>query len=375
MRVLFLSANLGGNVPPTIAIALELCRRDIHVDVAGILVQPVPATDAADDKHAPRPSEIDTSWSPERDATGAPQPLGPTLTRIFLSRRLASETEAIIRDRRPDVVVVDCMALALIKGANRSGVPVVVLFHTFAEYWRRTFLRGPVAAMIGAFGFSPRTLWNAATLRLLLTDPALDPARQNAEFADYIWTGTTEVAAEDSALVPATTVPRVIVSFSTTPLPGMRRAYRNVIEALRDLPVESIVTTGGFDLGDAPPSAPNVQIHGFVPHAEVLPGAALVVGHGGHSTTMKALTYGIPLLVMPLNPTADQALIGDVVERSGLGRTISARSSSATIRREVEELLLNTPIRNRARTTAARLRSGPRGAEVAADRIMDAARS
>ena len=118
-----------------------------------------------------------------------------------------------------------------------------------------------------------------------------------------------------------------------------------------------------------------MQIHGYVPHAEVLPGAALVIGHGGHSTTMKALSYGIPLLVMPLNPTADQGLIGDVVERSGLGRRISARSDPATIRREVAELLQDPAVRERAQGTAARMRSAPPGAGVAADRILEAARS
>ena len=179
----------------------------------------------------------------------------------------------------------------------------------------------------------------------------------------------------ESARARDTTVPRVVVSFSTTSLPGMRRAYRNVIQALRDLPVEAIVTTGGFDLGDPAPAAPNVQIHGYVPHAEVLPGAALVIGHGGHSTTMKALSHGIPLLVMPLNPTADQGLIGDVVEMAGLGRRISARSNPATIRRTVAELLQNPAVRERAQTTAARLRSAPPGAEVAADRILATARS
>jgi UDP:flavonoid glycosyltransferase YjiC (YdhE family) len=377
MRVLFLSANLGGNVPPTMAIALELCRRGVQVDVAGILVGTGRTAAAGEDTigDAATPTEIDASWGQQRDATGAPQPLGPTLVRIFLSRSLATEAETLIRHRRPDVVVVDCMALALVKGANRSGLPVVVLLHTFAEYWRRAFLRGPMAAMVGAAGFSPRALWEAATLRLLLTDPVLDPARQEPEFADYIWTGTTEISAAEFAHGSATNAPRVIVSFSTTALPGMRRAYRNAIEALGDLPVEAIVTTGGFELRDPAPAARNVQIHGYVPHAEVLPGAALVIGHGGHSTTMKALSHGIPLLVMPLNPTADQGLIGDVVEQSGLGRRISARSNPATIRHAVAELLQNPAVRERAQATAARLRSAPPGAEVAADRILQAARS
>ncbi|HEX5859107.1 MAG TPA: nucleotide disphospho-sugar-binding domain-containing protein, partial [Microbacterium sp.] len=375
MKVLFLSANFGGNVPPTMVIALELCRRGAQVDVAGILVDsgpaPAPGADASDDPALP--TEIDASWGQRRDASGAPQPVGPSLLRIFLSRRLAAEAEALIRARRPDVVVVDCMALALIKGAHRTGVPVVVLLHTFAEYWRRSFLHGPAAGAVGALGFSPRALWGAAALRLVLTDPVLDPGRQQPELADYTWTGTTEIGSDDSARDSAIAVPRVVVSFSTTALPGMRRAYRNAIEALRDLPVEAVVTTGGFDLGTPAPAAPNVEVRGYVSHAEVLPGAALVIGHGGHSTTMKALAYGIPLLVMPLNPTADQALVGDVLAGAGLGRRISARSDPATIRREVGALLENPTFRERAQATAARLRSAPPGAEVAADRILEAA--
>lgn len=342
------------------------------MDVAGILVSADPGEDSMDD--AATPTEIDASWGQRRDATGAPQPQGPSLLRIFFSRSLAGEAETLIRDRRPDVVVVDCMALALIQGANRSGLPVVVLLHTFAEYWRRAFLQGPIAAVAGALGFSPRALWGAATCRLVLTDPVLDPASQEPEFADYTWTGTTEVGAAESARASDTAVPRVVVSFSTTSLPGMRRAYRNTIDGVRDLPVEAIVTTGGFDLGDPVLAARNVQIHGYVPHAEVLPGAALVIGHGGHSTTMKSLAYGIPLLVMPLNPTADQGLIGDVVERSGLGRRISARSDPATIRRAVADLLDDSAVQERAHNTAARLRSAPPGAEVAADRILEVVR-
>ncbi|MGC5221496.1 glycosyltransferase [Micromonospora sp. DT81.3] len=376
MKVLFLSANLGGNVPPTVAIALELCRRGAQVDVAGILVGAGPTADSGDGPpdDAAALTEVDASWGQKRDASGSPEPVGPALLRIFVSRGLAAEAEALIRDHRPDVVVVDCMALALIQGANRSGVPVVVLFHTFAEYWRRAFLAGPFGALVGALGFSPRALWGAATLRLVLTDPVLDPASHKPEFADYVWTGTTEVGPTESPL-GSTTPPRVVVSFSTTSLPGMRRAYRNAIEALQELPVVAIVTTGGFEIGDSPPAAFNVEVRGFVPHAELLPGAALVIGHGGHSTTMKALSYGVPLLVMPLNPTADQGLIGDVLERAGMGRRISARSDPTKIRREAAGLLQDVTVRERAQTTAARLRSAKPGAEVAATRILEAARS
>lgn len=372
MRVLVLTADLGGNVPPAMAIARELCRRGADVGVAGILLDPA---GAGGDATGRPPKEVAASWAPRRDASGAPLPLGPTLGRIFFSRRLAAETEALIHEQRPDVVVIDCMGLAMLKGAHRTGIPDVVLLHTFAEYWRRVFLHGPIAAMAGAIGFSPRALWGSAASRLLVTDRGLDPAGQAPEFVDYVWTGTTEVGEAPPARDSPGAAPRVVVSFSTTPLAGMRRTYRNVIEALRGLPVEGIVTTGGYDLGDAVPSAPNVQVRGYVPHAEVFPGAALLIGHGGHSTTMKALAHGIPMLVLPLNPTADQALIGEVIEAAGLGRKLSARSGVATIRQAVAELLDSRSVRDRARDTGIRLRASAPGADVAADHIQRAARS
>ena len=157
MKVLFLTADLGGNVPPTMAIALELCRRGIRVEVAGILVGTGPGAAASEDTidDAAVPTEMDASWGQQRDATGAPQPLGPGALRIFFSRSLAREAETLIRDRRPDVVVVDCMALALIKGANRSGLPAVVLLHTFGAAGAGSPRSNPPVVTIASTGRSP----------------------------------------------------------------------------------------------------------------------------------------------------------------------------------------------------------------------------
>ena len=72
------------------AIALELCRRGVNVDVAGILIGTGDAAASGEDTidDAATPNEIDVSWGQQRDASGSPQPLGPTLMRIFFSRGL-----------------------------------------------------------------------------------------------------------------------------------------------------------------------------------------------------------------------------------------------------------------------------------------------
>ena len=371
MRALFLTANLGGNVPPTMAIAQELCRRGIEVEIAG-LAAAEPAGGRGSDAY---PVAVDARWAAGRDASGRWEPPGTRQAGIFLSRRFAADAERLVHDRRADIVVVDCMALALIAGSQRTGIPVVVLLHTFGEFWRRAALHGLVSGLLRGLGHSPRLLWGAAALRLLLTDRELDPASGAPELAGYAWTGTTEVGV--AAPASASRLPRVIVSFSSTPLAGMRAVYWRAIDALAGLPVEVIVTTGSCDIqGSRPRTVPaNVTIEGFVPHSEIFPGAALVIGHGGHSTTMKALAHGIPLIVLPLNPNADQSLNGDLIAAEGLGAKLSPRSDPAMLRRTVEDMLADAALRERAAATGARLRSAPPGAAVAADRILALARA
>ena len=46
-------------------------------------------------------------------------------------------------------------------------------------------------------------------------------------------------------------------------------------------------------------------------HDEIMPSASLVVGHGGHSTTRRALAHGVPLLIVPIHRILDQPMIGE----------------------------------------------------------------
>lgn len=355
MKALFFTADLGGNIPPALAVADALARRGVDVEIAGLA--------------AGR-----TSLTQVHFASGAAAgPQGerglrktPAMMRLFAGRGVAAEVGALIAARHPDVVVVDCMTTAPLRGALDSGVPVVVLFHTLGEFW--LLFDRVLGRMLGLVGFRPRNLWARASARLMLTDPMLDEGRDAPEFVGSIWTGTTELGAEPS---PRRTRPRVLVALSTTDWPGMLPVYRRIVAALSSLPIDAVVTTGGVDLGGTLVGASNVEVRGWADHAELLPSMDLVIGHGGHSTTMKVLSHGTPLLVLPINPTSDQRLIGHAVERTGVGRMLPKSTRTSGLKSVVESMLGDGDLRERAATNGRRLRASPVGAEVAADRIVD----
>lgn len=301
MKVLLFTADLGGNIPPALAVADALARRGVDVEIAGLAAGRTALTQV--------PFVPGTAAGPQGER-GLRKT--PAMLRLFAGRRVAAEVEALISARQPDLVIVDCMTTAPLRGAVDSGAPVVVLFHTLGAFWVR-FDRA-LGRILGLFGFRPRDLWARSSARLMLTDPMLDEGRDAPELDDSIWTGTTEIGAEPS---PQGDRPRVLVALSTTDWPGMLPVYRRIVDALSSLPIDAVVTTGGVDLGGTLEGASNVDVRGWADHAELLSSIDLVIGHGGHSTTMKVLAHGVPLLVLPINPTSDQRLVGQAVERGG----------------------------------------------------------
>ncbi|MFT4260505.1 glycosyltransferase [Microbacterium sp.] len=141
-----------------------------------------------------------------------------------------------------------------------------------------------------------------------------------------------------------------------------------ILDALAELPVRVVVTRSNPGTPYAGPVPPNAEVRGRTPHAGILPLAALVIEHGGHSTTLTALAHGVPLLVLPLSPGSDQHLIGRTIAGLGLGATLHHSAPPERIRNTVRTILGDPVIAENARRTGIRLR-GQDGAAVAADRI------
>lgn len=237
MRALVVTADLGGNLPPRFSVARALQRRGVEITFAGL--------DLANTHFRTTRFEVALAITPERGSKGLRK--GVAMARLAAGRALAREAQRLITEARPDVVLVDCMLIAPLRGVLAAGRPTAVLFHTFGEYWSHDFDRGPAGRVLALLGLRPRKLWRAAAARLMLTDAELDRGSTTPEMRDYTWVGSTEPGTEPLARGNRD---RVLVALSATDWPGMLPVYRSIVAALAALPVEAVVTTGGVDLGD-----------------------------------------------------------------------------------------------------------------------------
>lgn len=148
----------------------------------------------------------------------------------------------------------------------------------------------------------------------------------------------------------------MLISLSTIDYPGMRRLLQKVVDATARLDARVVVTTGPVIDPKDVRAHPRAEVHRYVPHDRLMPEASLVVGHGGHSTAMRALAHDLPLLVLPLHPMLDQPMVGRAVAAAGAGRVLRRGSSPTTISTAIEELLADGPHRSAAAGLGAQIR-------------------
>ena len=356
--VVFATLDAGGNVPPMLGIAEEVARRGHRVRVLGHEKQRPTFEKARLEFHGYRDVAPWDAAAPMTTLQGI-RGWGRQFTESGKGRELVELASL------DSVVVVDCMLLPSLRDAQRAGLPTVALVHSFHAYFDGPWQRGPMGMLGKLRGLNPRRLWTQSDGVLVCTDRELDPAGAKSWPESFLWTGPIQPSTEPS--VPANP-PRVLVSLSTNAFPGQREVLQNILDGLADAPVEVVLTTG-------PPVEPseltapaNAQVHAFLPHDEAMATCSAVIGHGGHSTTMRALAHNLPLVVMPIHPMLDQPMVGKAVAAAGAGVSIKASSSPAEIRSALDAVLTG-PHRESASKFGARWR-GSDGAVVAADRIL-----
>jgi len=356
---LFVTWDGGGNVPPALGIAAELQGRGHAVRFLGHETQRE-AISAAGFAFAAFPTAKPFS---SLDSNSPPRMMA-----LFSDKAIGVDAVAEARRAPTDVVVVDCMLIGALRACADAGLPYVTLEHLFDGYLRGGWLKGPMGLAAKAKGLRPRAAWDSASLTVVASLAELDPGSARAHAASTLWTGPVLDVPAPHDLYSHD--PAVLVSLSTYNFPGMAASLQNILDATARLDARIVVTTGPVvDPSELRTSA-NHEVHRFVPHDDLMPHMSLVVGHGGHATTMRALAHDLPLVVMPMHPLLDQPVVGRRVEAAGAGRMMKKTASATTLRPVIEELIADGGHRLAAARLGALVRES-RGTATAADRILE----
>jgi MGT family glycosyltransferase len=252
---------------------------------------------------------------------------------LWFSRNVANDVCDELEREPADLLLVDAMLIGALCAGEASGVPTVALFHAAFSLFRA----GPMVEMLAP------ALPAVAAIRAQLGLPAVDamsgvhdrcalnlvaaprefepemPLPPNVTFVGPVLDGPALLPHADEVDVDDGRDPLILVSFSTSDQ-AQAPVVQRCISALAEIPARVVVTTGPSIDPAAFRAAENTRVVRFVPHADVLPHATLVVTHAGLGTVMAALSHGVPLLCLPLG--RDQFFNAAMVERIGAGHSL-----------------------------------------------------
>jgi UDP:flavonoid glycosyltransferase YjiC (YdhE family) len=367
LRVFIGAFGDAGHAFPAIALGKELARRghDVtletwkrwreHVEREGMAFVPAP----------------EYQVFPTRE-----RPLKP----YAAAARAAKETQPIIRELAPDLVVNDVLTLAPALAAELEDRPFATLVpHLYPP---------PVAGLppygLGAMpsrGLPGRLAWRLAAgpiglgvergrrdlnetrrrvglpeldhpyggisrkLCLVGTFPQLEYPRAWPPGVHVTGPVTWEPPAEEVE-IPLGSEPLVLIAPSTAQDPG-QRLLRASLRGLAGLPVRVLAAYNRRPREplEAPPNARLVE---WISYSQAMPLADLVVCHGGHGTLARALAAGSPVVTVPA--AGDMAENGVRAQWAGAGLNLPWRFlSPSTLRWTVQAVLENARYSERAR--------------------------
>jgi len=328
--------------PP--ALAERVRERGAIFVPLGLLPQPVPPAGVTVEEHGELPAFACSS---------------------MLAKDVLQNLEGI------DVLAADCMLPAALFAGELKRIPTVTLVHMPYQWYTEgagaDLFDGLVAPFVRQARFElglPALLGEAPLMSQLMNGAARSLALTLAEFDSplkrthsnlrYVGPAFDE---EATKWVPPGR-PLVLVSFSTT---YMRHedALRRTFAALDGIDAFAVCTLGHAFSRDRMPVSCNVSIYDWLPHEAILPHAAAVVTHAGHSTVMAALAHGVPLVCMPMG--RDQDTNAERAQALGAGITLPPSAAPAEISAAIKNVLADPSYRDAAGRLAAQIRELGRG--------------
>jgi UDP:flavonoid glycosyltransferase YjiC (YdhE family) len=367
MRVLFSCTAGEGHFQPLLPLARAFAAAGD--DVAFATSADTAAVESSGFRHLPAgiaTVEVDARFAPRREQVAA---MPPHERRPFVfTWRFAeidapskiAELHAAASARAPDVIVYESADLSAPIVAASLGVPAV--HHGFGRMV-------PVDAFALA-AESTAPLWRARDL----DPPPLNGAFEGVyvdicppSFQTNLPPAGTQVellrpvsAAPQSPTDPPTVYVTLGTMFNALAL------FRVLLGALADVDCAVIATIGRDNdpaaLGEIPS---NAIVERYIPQEQILPRCSVTIGHGGSGSTLAALAYGLPMLLVPQG--ADQFENAKACAELGVGRMLMPGEMTVdAVREAVESLLAEPAYRERAAEIATEIAGMPPAEAVAA---------
>ena len=341
--LVLISARGGGDWPPVMALASGLRNRGHRVAVV-CDVRTEEMVAAAGLSTICVPPELEQGLYFERYSERlAGSGLPPTYPFADWAQDCMPSVRASIDDTPPDLIVSSlfCMGLADLL-ASELTIPWCFVNPAFyfgegsARSWEEDFL-GPGVSVFRDL-FLP--LSQRATQVLHSTDPQFDFQPERLP-PNHHYTGPLlwEMPAEAPSYLCEPGSPWVLVALSTVPQEGELAIARAAMRALTDEPVRVLVTlASGHDPTELEDIPQNVQLAEYIPHGPVLKDSRLVMSHAGHGIVMKALYYGVPMVLVPWG--RDQSGVAARAEALGVALVISRDDlDDASVERAIRRVL------------------------------------
>lgn len=120
---------------------------------------------------------------------------------------------------------------------------------------------------------------------------------------------------------------------------GKEQVFRTFAEACRNFPVQLVITHGGgLDDQTAASFPGNPLVVSYAPQLDVLSRARLTLTHAGLNTVLDSLTFGVPMLTVPI--TYEQPAIAERVRWCGAGKVVRFGGLNVNaVSQAIEELL------------------------------------
>lgn len=377
----------GGATQPAIGLGRELAARGHRVRIlaparfAGRIA-------AAGCEHAVHPAAAEFDAGHGR----AMEDQSPFLAATFFGPWLAGAVAEQAALFRPGVVVVDYLLRSAVCEAEAQRIPLVLLLHTAYRFharvagdpdapwgWRwqyRLVNERRVASGLAPLPASPGPMSVALARRAdraLVTVPAAFDGWPDPP-ANVVHVGPIAEEAVPLPWVPpwpdGDGRPLVVVTLGTTYM-HQEGALRRVLAALAGLGTRVLVLTGPELDPSEVPGGPGVRVESYVPHAAVLPHAAVVISHGGMGSLLEAFRAGVPSVCVPLG--RDQEENAAAAAEWGAAIALPGDATSGRLRAAITEALASAALRDGARRMAGALAACD-GASAAADEVEQVAR-